>query len=53
MTFKYLHKLPIDMLRYILPYTYNTQSKELLRDIRSYVEDYKLVESIYNIKHKE
>jgi len=51
MTFKYLHKLPIDMLRYILPYTYNTQSKELLLDIRSYVEDYKLVESIYSTQY--
>lgn len=51
MSFKYLHKLPIDMLRYILPYTYNVQSKELLRDIRSYVEDYGLIDSVYSTQY--
>ena len=51
MTFKYFHKLPIDMLRYILPYTYNVQSKELLRDIRSYVEDYGLIDSVYSTQY--
>lgn len=51
MTFKYLHKLPIDMLRYILPYTYNVQSKELLRDIRSYIEEYALIDSVYSTQY--
>ena len=51
MTFKYFHKLPIDMLRYILPYTHNTQSKELLRDIRSYIEDYALIDSVYSTQY--
>jgi hypothetical protein len=37
MTFqKLLNKLPIDIIRYIIPFTYNIQNKILLNDICNY-----------------
>ena len=31
----FIHKLPMDIVLRILPYTYNPQTKELLEDIRN------------------
>ena len=31
-----LAKLPVDIVRHIIPYTYSCQSPELLQDIRSF-----------------
>jgi hypothetical protein len=35
---EFIHKLPSDILSQIIPYTYNTQSKELLQDIVNYTK---------------
>lgn len=33
-----LHKLPRDIVRHIIPYTYDTQNKKLLDDIKNYYD---------------
>lgn len=44
----YILRLPIDIIiNHILPYTYNSQKPEHLLDIRSFVHDYQLMESLY------
>lgn len=49
-----INKLPFDViLNNILPYTYQTQPKKLLYDIRSYVADYKFIDSIYMTQYNE
>jgi hypothetical protein len=35
---KFIHKLPCDIILRIIPYTYNTQSKQLLEDIVNYTK---------------
>jgi hypothetical protein len=51
---KLINTLPIDIIiNHILPYSYNTQPNKLLTDVRSYYNDYKLVESIYMTQHNE
>ena len=43
-----IQNLPYDVIiNHILPYTYETQPKQLLNDIQSYVKDYSLVYDIY------
>ena len=45
---KYLAKIPYDIIiNHIVPYTYNVQSKELLYDIKNFVEDLNLIENCY------
>jgi hypothetical protein len=45
---KYINRLPDDVIiNHIIPYTYQTQPRSLLNDIRSFTRDYNLVESIY------
>lgn len=41
-----INKLPIDIVRYIIPYTYNIQNKNLLVDIKNYS---KTKTKLYNI----
>jgi hypothetical protein len=41
------------IIQCILPYTYNPQSKRLLYDIKSYVNDFSLISSIYFTQYKE
>ena len=42
-----IKKLPIDIIRYIIPYTYNIQNKELLVDIKNYSKTKNEVYIIY------
>ena len=42
-----IQKLPEDVMRYIIPYTYVVQPKELLEDIRSYYVTLKKAKDIY------
>lgn len=50
----YKCRIPYDVIRrHIIPYTYLSQSKELLRDIRNYKQDINLIESIYYTRYNE
>ena len=41
-------KLPFDtIINHILPYTYELKPKRLLKDIRSFYEDYDIIENFY------
>jgi hypothetical protein len=45
-----INRLPEDVIREnILPYTYNTQPRELIIDIRTYLKDYGIVINYYAI----
>jgi len=49
-----LQKLPIDIvINHILPYTYRTQEKKHLRDIRSFVSDFDIIQTLYFIDYNE
>jgi hypothetical protein len=41
------------IFKHIVPYTYTTQSNNLLRDIRNYNKDINLIESIYLTQYNE
>ena len=43
----FIQRLPIDIILYIIPYTYNLQNKNLLNDIRNYTETRSLLLKIY------
>uniref|UniRef100_A0A6C0DRC7 Uncharacterized protein n=1 Tax=viral metagenome TaxID=1070528 RepID=A0A6C0DRC7_9ZZZZ len=48
MNSQYIQKIPIDIIiNHILPYTYNPKPKNLLKDIRSFVQDYSIIENLY------
>lgn len=42
-----IHKLPKDIIEYILPFTYHYQCGKLLKDIRSVIETKKTISLIY------
>lgn len=43
----FIQKLPIDIILYIIPYTYNLQNKNLLNDIINYKETRSLLLDLY------
>lgn len=44
----YMRKLPADIIQFvIIPFTYSPQSKDQLLDIRSFVSELRMVDSIY------
>jgi len=43
----FIQKLPIDIILYIIPYTYNLQNKNLLNDIINYKETRNLLLDLY------
>ena len=43
----FIQRLPIDIILYIIPYTYNLQNKNLLNDIRNYTETRSLLMKLY------
>ena len=45
-----IRKLPDDIVRYILPFTYSYQTPELIEDIQSFIKDRKTVEDWYRYK---
>ena len=52
MILKNLKKIPIEIINInIIPYTYSFQSKELLSDIRSYYNDFSIIENYYYCLH--
>lgn len=47
-------KIPKPVIyRHVIPYTYRVQCKELLRDIRTYKQDYQLINDIYFTQYNE
>jgi len=49
---KRIHNLPLELrLWCIIPYTYQLQNKELLRDIRSYHTDKNILDNIYGTQY--
>jgi len=51
---EYNKRIPLAVIhKHIIPYTYTPQPKQLLRDIRSNVNDYTLVESLYFTLYNE
>ena len=51
---KRIARLPLDVvMNHILPFTYQTQSRELLADIRSCVNDYKFLENCYDVEYND
>ena len=45
-----IRKLPDDIVRYILPFTYSYQTPELIEDIQSFTKDRKTVRDWYSYK---
>jgi hypothetical protein len=45
---EFIHRLPDDIILYIIPYTYNIQNKNLLEDIRNYRDSKQILLEIYH-----
>lgn len=43
----FIHRLPLDIILYIIPYTYNLQNKNLLNDIIDYKKTRSLLLELY------
>lgn len=51
---EYKYRVPFYVIhKHIIPYTHLPQSKELLRDIRNYTQDIKLIEDVYLTQYNE
>lgn len=48
-----LHKLPLDIVDHIIPYTYNIQNKKLLNDIQNYYDTKHAIIVSYNLLWEE
>lgn len=49
---KYLKKIPYDVIiNYIIPYSYNIQSKKLTNDIKNYFQNFIILENIYEAEY--
>jgi hypothetical protein len=49
---KRIHRLPLELrLWCIIPYTYQLQNKELLRDIRTYRTDKNILDNVYGTQY--
>ena len=49
---KRIHNLPLELrLWCIIPYTYQLQNKELLRDIRTYHTDKNILDNVYGTQY--
>jgi hypothetical protein len=49
-----IHRLPLELrLWCIIPYTYQLQNKELLRDIRTYRTDMNILDNIYGVQYTD
>jgi hypothetical protein len=49
---KYLQKIPTEILvNYIIPYTYQPQRKDLLKDIISFKKDFDIIKNIYTFDY--
>jgi hypothetical protein len=49
-----VHKLPIEIRLFcIIPFTYTLQSRELMRDVRSYRVDMDILENVYNVQYND
>jgi hypothetical protein len=49
---KYLQKIPTDVIiNHIIPFTYQTQSKDLLTDIISFKKDFDIIKNIYTFDY--
>ena len=48
-----LHKLPVDIVHHIIPYTYDTQNKKLLDDITNYYDTKHAILVLYEEYWKE
>ena len=46
-----IKRLPLDIVRMILPYTYSPQAKEIMEDIHSYFESKKTICDIFYLKY--
>jgi hypothetical protein len=45
---KYMSLIPVDVLiNNLIPYTYNSQPPKLLYDLKNYIEDFSILENIY------
>lgn len=48
----YLRKIPNDIIiNHIIPYTYQTQTKNLLLDIISFTKDFDIIKNIYTFDY--
>lgn len=49
-----VHKLPMEIrLWCIIPFTYSLQSRELMRDVRTYRVDIDILDNVYNVQYND
>ena len=54
MSLAIFNRIPLQILtQYVFPYTYRPQPKYLLHDIKSFVNDFSLISSVYFTQYKE
>jgi len=51
---RYIHQLPLELRLFcIIPYTYQLQSPELMRDIRGYRVDIDILDNLYHTQYND